>query len=205
LRDREIERKEIFLKRKGVSIMRNVITVAIVTIAALGLTGCSTELVETTTSAPRPIESSVTEAPEPGEYGSDADLDQLYERCDAGDAGACDTLYWDSPIDSGYEAFAVANGGGGMDGIDEYDTVDLLTAYDVALETLVPEMIEGMFTPLMCEAFALDEDVFWDGFFDPSQGFYSTAPDELQYVLSEDEVRNDVRPIITAHCATQGM
>ena len=40
-----------------------------------------------------------------GDYGSDPDLDALYDSCDTGDLAACDELYARSPIDSGYEAF----------------------------------------------------------------------------------------------------
>lgn len=42
---------------------------------------------------------------EPEAYGDDPDLDALYDDCEGGDLAACDTLYFDSPIDSAYEAF----------------------------------------------------------------------------------------------------
>lgn len=38
-------------------------------------------------------------------FGDDAALDALWQACSAGDGQACDDLYWDSPIDSEYEAF----------------------------------------------------------------------------------------------------
>lgn len=44
---------------------------------------------------------------EPYTYGDDDYLDFLWTRCDSGDMGACDTLYWDAPLGSQYEAFAV--------------------------------------------------------------------------------------------------
>jgi hypothetical protein len=44
-------------------------------------------------------------APEYGERGSDPLLDLLWEDCAAGDMGACDQLYRQSPVGSEYEAF----------------------------------------------------------------------------------------------------
>lgn len=44
-------------------------------------------------------------APE-GTYGSDPVMDRLQDRCEGGDMGACDDLFWDSPLGSEYEAFA---------------------------------------------------------------------------------------------------
>ncbi len=60
------------------------------------------------------------EAEEAGHYGDDPALDGLYDRCQTGDMTACDTLYYEAPIDSEYEEFAVtcgnreipSNGGG---------------------------------------------------------------------------------------------
>lgn len=44
-------------------------------------------------------------------YGDDPVLDGLHDDCAAGDMAACDELYWDSPIGSEYETFAVSCGG----------------------------------------------------------------------------------------------
>ena len=38
-------------------------------------------------------------------YGDNASLDLLWDQCAAGDLGACDELYWTSPVGSEYEAF----------------------------------------------------------------------------------------------------
>ena len=38
-------------------------------------------------------------------YGDDSDLDRLWERCAEGSGQACDDLYMESPIGSGYEEF----------------------------------------------------------------------------------------------------
>jgi TIR domain len=43
---------------------------------------------------------------EPFAYGDDAELDSLTDGCAAGDMAACDSLWFDSPIGSDYEAFA---------------------------------------------------------------------------------------------------
>jgi hypothetical protein len=41
-----------------------------------------------------------------GTYGSDSELDALYDACEEGDFEACDQLYLDSPSGSEYEEFA---------------------------------------------------------------------------------------------------
>lgn len=46
-----------------------------------------------------------------GTYGSDPDLDELYDRCEAGDYQACDDLYNESPTGSEYEEFGDTCGG----------------------------------------------------------------------------------------------
>ena len=45
--------------------------------------------------------------------GTDAELDALWELCAAGDAEGCDDLFWESPIDSIYEAYGLSCGGRG--------------------------------------------------------------------------------------------
>lgn len=44
----------------------------------------------------------------PMEYGDDRTLDRLWDRCSDGDYDSCDQLFWDSPADSDYESFALA-------------------------------------------------------------------------------------------------
>lgn len=46
-------------------------------------------------------------------YGDNSYLDALYDRCQNGDNAACDTLYWDSRVDTAYEAFGSGCGGRG--------------------------------------------------------------------------------------------
>lgn len=64
-----------------------------------------------------PGECSVTydwEAPEgqdPGDLGSDDDLDDLADQCFEGDFGDCDDLYAESDVDSDYEAYGITCGG----------------------------------------------------------------------------------------------
>jgi len=41
----------------------------------------------------------------PYDYGDDATLDALWDQCAAGSGDACDSLFFDSPIGSMYEAF----------------------------------------------------------------------------------------------------
>ncbi|MEO7570952.1 MAG: DUF2510 domain-containing protein [Acidimicrobiales bacterium] len=42
---------------------------------------------------------------EEGSYGSDPELDELYDQCEDGDFQACDDLFFDSPAGSEYEDF----------------------------------------------------------------------------------------------------
>jgi hypothetical protein len=44
-------------------------------------------------------------------FGDDPELDTLWMACDAEDDGACDELFFSSPVGSGYEAFARSCGG----------------------------------------------------------------------------------------------
>lgn len=67
--------------------------------------------VEQTTVAPEPEPEPDPEPPAAeGEYGSDSYFDNLYDDCESGSTSACDTLYWESPIDSEYESFALSQG-----------------------------------------------------------------------------------------------
>lgn len=43
--------------------------------------------------------------PGPSTYGDDTRLDQLWDRCEAGDGASCDELYRQSPVGSEYEEF----------------------------------------------------------------------------------------------------
>lgn len=85
------------------------------------LAACSGETAELesaaeTESEPTPteeVEPVVEEEPEPDEdwMSGDAHLDALYVACDEGEMGACDDLYWESPVGSDHEAFGDTCGG----------------------------------------------------------------------------------------------
>lgn len=57
----------------------------------------------------------------PDTYGEDAALDALWDKCEAGDANACDDLYMESPFGSEYEEFG-GSCGGRFPGTDQYCT-----------------------------------------------------------------------------------
>ena len=64
--------------------------------------------------APRCAERFHAPTPEPeapGDLGDDAELDALSQSCFGGDAGACDDLYLQSPVDSAYEHYGATCGG----------------------------------------------------------------------------------------------
>jgi hypothetical protein len=52
----------------------------------------------------------------PQTYGDDAHLDRLWDSCERGNMGACDALYWESPMFSEYEEFGLTCGGRGSGG-----------------------------------------------------------------------------------------
>jgi hypothetical protein len=52
------------------------------------------------------------------DYGDDPELDALHDGCAAGDATACDDLYWQSPFGSAYEAFGATCGNVGPESSD---------------------------------------------------------------------------------------
>ena len=87
-----------------------------------------------------------------------------------------------------------------VDTYDEYDTDYLRESYEIVVETLMPELIRTSFGEFECQMFEVAEADFWAGFFDPAIGFYAELPDEAQYVITEAEVKADVRPIITDWC-----
>lgn len=74
----------------------------------------------------------VTPEPEkdPDTYGDDPVLDRLWDRCADGQIDACDELYWDSPLGSDYEAYALrrVNELEGVDPASGDDVIDQLGA-----------------------------------------------------------------------------
>ncbi|WP_062135877.1 DUF4190 domain-containing protein [Demequina aestuarii] len=61
-----------------------------------------------------------TEVTSEATYGDDPFLDGLWDECEAGDMAACDDLYYESPVGSGYEDFGWECGGEGR-GILDFD------------------------------------------------------------------------------------
>ncbi|PFG40072.1 hypothetical protein ATJ97_2592 [Georgenia soli] len=57
----------------------------------------------------------------PDGYGEDAALDALWDKCEAGNAQACDDLFLESPFGSEYEEFG-GSCGGRFPGTDQYCT-----------------------------------------------------------------------------------
>jgi hypothetical protein len=91
---------------------KNLIATAAVASIALSMAACGngttddTEAVaQSETEVEAPTEADANEAP-PGTYGSDPAMDALWDECEAGDTASCDSLYWESPSGSEYEAFA---------------------------------------------------------------------------------------------------
>lgn len=113
------------------------------TLIALALTvaACSPEpaAVPEPTPPPAPAPAPAPEpAPAPREpytYGDDPTLDRLWDRCDNDDLDACDTLFWDSPLNSDYEAYA-------LDRIDELERSAPSTANDVVDEIGVGPILD---------------------------------------------------------------
>lgn len=51
---------------------------------------------------------SISNDDKPSFYGSDPEMDRLYDKCEAGDKEACLELFWESDLDSGYEEYAMS-------------------------------------------------------------------------------------------------
>lgn len=65
-----------------------------------------TPTASTTPTTTTPVGGAGTE----GSYGSDPVLDTLWDLCELGEPDACEDLYWESPIGSEYEHFAMTCG-----------------------------------------------------------------------------------------------
>lgn len=63
----------------------------------------------TTVPAPAPAAPS-SSAPQPQTLGDDAVLDDLWHRCEQGSGAACDQLFEQAPLNSGYESFGLSCG-----------------------------------------------------------------------------------------------
>lgn len=163
---------------------RRLVRVASVLLVA-GMTGCasdgdeiadttettSTTTTSTTTSTTTTSTTSTT-APttttaevEPWTYGDDPTMDALWDRCEAGDAAACDELYQVSPVGSEYETFGFTCGGRTDGGGCDIDTTDELPPppegtggdLDALCETAAAEIAEVPTGGLDTSDFALEE------------------------------------------------
>jgi hypothetical protein len=98
-------------------------TLTIILTAGL-IAGCSAEYQEAATTAPReparvdqpaPVRPEPEPEPDiPNTYGDDRFFDRLWDQCDDGDLDACEELFWESPVGSEYESYA-------LDRIDELE------------------------------------------------------------------------------------
>ena len=70
----------------------------------------ATTQITAATTAPTTAPATTGAAAPPGEYGSDAFLDGLWDRCATLDWAACDQLFFESPIGSAYEVFGESCG-----------------------------------------------------------------------------------------------
>lgn len=95
--------------------MKKILPFILLGIAALFLGGWGAMA---TTSASTGV--STGSSSEYGEYGSDSYLDDLYDDCSSGDSYACEDLYYESPVNSEYEAFGQDQPWPGEYGSDPY-------------------------------------------------------------------------------------
>lgn len=86
----------------------------------------------------------------PQTYGDDATLDALWDGCGAGDMAACDTLYFDAPVDTDYEDYGSTCGltreetFGGCTGEPEVDGEEpMVYGDDPALDALWDACVAG--------------------------------------------------------------
>jgi len=97
------------------------------------------EVAQETTSAPAapaptlpaPTPPAAPERPSvdgPDQYGDDPEFDALWDLCEAGDYEACEDLYWNSPLNSEYEAFALSSLNMMDEALTEEQLSDLVSA-----------------------------------------------------------------------------
>jgi len=110
-----------------------------------------------TPSAPKPpAPSQEPERPAvigPDKYGDDPALDALWDLCEDGDYQACEDLYFDSPLNSEYEAFALSSMDMMDEGLTERGIVDLLGPD--ALMDLVWNRTDAEGQAELCQGYAL--------------------------------------------------
>lgn len=139
--------------------------------------------------SPTTTEGDDSDGDDEGTYGSDEELDALYDACEDGDFAACDELYFSSGVGTEYEAFGETcgdrtepssgsceatngEGGGGSDDFlpDDMDSSDMLT--DVYEDMGIPrdkaECLADRIQEAMDSGELAEEDAFSDifGFFE---------------------------------------
>ena len=110
--------------------------------------------------------------------GDDPRFNRLAGRCDAGEQDACDTLYWESPVDSDYEAWALERFG--------YD--DVIDDLDPSSDTLVNDVLELLWEQIpadqqreMCIGYALSPNEMAEALSDGADGTI-TVPQALEFI-----------------------
>lgn len=119
----------------------------VVLVATIALAGCGSSE-GSSGSGSQNEQGSQDQTAQPGEYGSDSYLDDLYDSCESGEDAACEDLYLNSPVGSEYEAFAMEQGGDDFGGYSEQTTQEA-EVYDVGEEIeLTPVGTEVAPTPV---------------------------------------------------------
>lgn len=110
-------------------------------VAAVSIAACGTQ--DSDVSAAATTSDKPAVKVKPGTYGSDPVLDALWDDCEAGDNNACEDLYYDSPVDSEYEAFGRDN----MDPAEvplppaEADDTLVLNGTEMTMDEAIGEMV----------------------------------------------------------------
>lgn len=155
------------LQPKGTYVRKTLITVGIAS-TALVLSACGGATIEDATPE---REEPVAAA---GTYGSDPVLDALWDACEGSDDGACEDLYYDSPVDSEYEGFGWDNMAASEIPLppEEVEATYVLNGTEMTMDEAIGEMVllvEYMdLTELLCyedEVLGSEQsfDNFWTG------------------------------------------
>lgn len=93
--------------------------------------------------------------------GTDAELDAFWNSCAAGDMEACDNLYWNSPLNSVYEEYAISCGGTQSGRYGSCATLDGNTLPTFGLAPGTDATLDALWNSCAGGDMAACDDLYW--------------------------------------------